>query len=169
MIWLGILKCKLYHKHCPILRRGVGLLDSCPVNHWPLQWDKWCQDKLQSSQACLQRRLEVWIVSWSTLQQLGFGYIKDGRSSEQDTKTVCCSIYQNVSDMLMLILTWRIPGMGEPVGLPSMGSHRVGHDWSDLVVVVVWYGNWKIFTNILIRVYYSLLSMFTTYCLNPYF
>ena len=23
---------------------------------------------------------------------------------------------------------WRIPGMGEPVGLPSMGSHRVGHD-----------------------------------------
>ena len=26
------------------------------------------------------------------------------------------------------ILTWRIPGMGEPGGLPSMGSHRVGHD-----------------------------------------
>ena len=25
-------------------------------------------------------------------------------------------------------LTWRIPGMGEPGGLPSMGSHRVGHD-----------------------------------------
>ena len=29
-------------------------------------------------------------------------------------------------------LAWRIPGMGEPGGLPSMGSHRVGHDWSDL-------------------------------------
>ena len=26
------------------------------------------------------------------------------------------------------ILAWRIPGMGEPSGLPSMGSHRVGHD-----------------------------------------
>jgi len=26
------------------------------------------------------------------------------------------------------ILAWRIPGMGEPGGLPSMGSHRVGHD-----------------------------------------
>ena len=25
-------------------------------------------------------------------------------------------------------LAWRIPGMGEPDGLPSMGSHRVGHD-----------------------------------------
>ena len=29
-------------------------------------------------------------------------------------------------------LAWRIPGMGEPDGLLSMGSHRVRHDWSDL-------------------------------------
>ena len=26
------------------------------------------------------------------------------------------------------VLAWRIPGMGEPSGLPSMGLHRVGHD-----------------------------------------
>ena len=26
------------------------------------------------------------------------------------------------------ILAWRIPGIGEPGGLPSMGSHGVGHD-----------------------------------------
>ena len=32
------------------------------------------------------------------------------------------------------VLAWRIPGMGEPGGLPSMGSHRVGHHWSDLAV-----------------------------------
>ena len=30
------------------------------------------------------------------------------------------------------VLAWRIPGTGEPGGLPSMGSHRVGHDWSEL-------------------------------------
>ena len=30
------------------------------------------------------------------------------------------------------ILAWRIPGTGESGGLPSMGSHRVGHDGSDL-------------------------------------
>ena len=30
------------------------------------------------------------------------------------------------------VLAWRIPGMGEPGGLLSVGSHRVGHDWSDL-------------------------------------
>ena len=29
-------------------------------------------------------------------------------------------------------LAWRIPGTGEPSGLPSMGLHKVGHDWSDL-------------------------------------
>ena len=32
------------------------------------------------------------------------------------------------------VLAWRIPGMGDPGGLPSMGSHRVRHDWSDLAV-----------------------------------
>ena len=30
------------------------------------------------------------------------------------------------------VLAWRILGTGEPGGLPSMGSHRVEHDWSDL-------------------------------------
>ena len=30
------------------------------------------------------------------------------------------------------VLAWRIPGTVEPGGLPSKGSHRVGHDWSDL-------------------------------------
>ena len=30
------------------------------------------------------------------------------------------------------VLAWRIPGTEEPSGLPSMESHRVGHDWSAL-------------------------------------
>jgi len=30
------------------------------------------------------------------------------------------------------VLAWRIPGTEGPGGLPSMGSHRVGHDWSNL-------------------------------------
>ena len=30
------------------------------------------------------------------------------------------------------VLAWRIPGTGESGGLPSLGSHRVGHDWSNL-------------------------------------
>ena len=30
------------------------------------------------------------------------------------------------------VLAWRIPGTGEPGGLPSLGSHRVGHNWINL-------------------------------------
>ena len=37
------------------------------------------------------------------------------------------------------VLAWRIPGTGEPGGLPSMGSHRAGQDWSDLAAAaIVW-------------------------------
>ena len=35
------------------------------------------------------------------------------------------------------VLAWRMPGTGEPGGLLSMGSHRVGHDWSDLAAAVL--------------------------------
>ena len=45
------------------------------------------------------------------------------------------------------VLAWRIPGMGEPGGLPSMGSHRVRHDRSDLAAVAaaaVKYSIWTI-------------------------
>ena len=35
------------------------------------------------------------------------------------------------------VLAWRIPEMGEPGGLPSMRSHRVGHNWSDLAAATL--------------------------------
>ena len=46
------------------------------------------------------------------------------------------------------VLGWRIPGTAEPGGLPSMGSHRVGHDWSDLAAAaaaeeVWWECGWR--------------------------
>ena len=36
------------------------------------------------------------------------------------------------------VLAWRIPGTGKPGGLPSLGSHRVGHDWSNLVAAAAY-------------------------------
>ena len=42
------------------------------------------------------------------------------------------------------VLAWRIPGMGEPGGLLSMGSHRVGHDLSDLAAAAAARQNLKI-------------------------
>ena len=40
------------------------------------------------------------------------------------------------------VLAWRIPGTGEPDGLPSMGSHRVGHNWSDLAAAATCYDSY---------------------------
>ena len=49
------------------------------------------------------------------------------------------------------VLAWRIPGTGEPGGLPSMGSHRGGHDWSDLAAAAAGFmhrgkchGTWRL-------------------------
>ena len=43
------------------------------------------------------------------------------------------------------VLAWKIPGTGEPGGLPSMGSHRVGHDWSDLAAAAADYISFILF------------------------
>ena len=40
------------------------------------------------------------------------------------------------------VLSWRIPGMGEPGGLPSMGLRRVGHDRSNLAAAAAARGNY---------------------------
>ena len=57
------------------------------------------------------------------------------------------------------VLAWRIPGMGEPGGLPSMGSHRVGHDWSDLAVAAACY---LAFIQVLRKCYYILQCLMLT-------
>ena len=46
------------------------------------------------------------------------------------------------------VLAWRIPGTVEPGGLPSVGSHTVGHDWSDLAAAAA-IGNRKASPGIL--------------------
>ena len=44
-------------------------------------------------------------------------------------------------------LAWKIPWMEEPGGLPSMGSHRVRHDWSDLAAAVTYYFDLDLYPN----------------------
>ena len=46
------------------------------------------------------------------------------------------------------VLARRIPGTGELGGLLSMGSHRVGHDWSDLAVAVAVYSIYETETDV---------------------
>ena len=52
---------------------------------------------------------------------------------------ICVSVYICMEKEMAThssVLAWRIPGTGEPGELPSTGSHRVGHDSSDLAVAV---------------------------------
>ena len=52
--------------------------------------------------------------SWTRLSDFTFTFLFHALEKEMATHSS--------------VLAWRIPGMGEPGGLPSMGSHRVGHD-----------------------------------------
>ena len=54
------------------------------------------------------------------------------------------------------VLAWRIPGTGEPGGLPSMGSHRVGHDWSNLAAAAA--ATWGLAYKILYQFSRSVMS-----------
>ena len=58
------------------------------------------------------------LKSWTQLSDFTFTFHFDALEKEMATHSS--------------VLAWRSPGMGEPGGLPSMGSHRVGHDWSNL-------------------------------------
>ena len=58
--------------------------------------------------------------------------ITEGRTRLHDfTFTFHFHALEKEMEIHSSVLAWRIPGMGEPGGLPSIESHRVGHDWSD--------------------------------------
>ena len=58
------------------------------------------------------------------------------------------------------VLAWQIPWTEEPGGLPSVGSHRVGHDWSDLAAkesVRSFFASWCFVLNSVPSFRYSIL------------
>ena len=56
-------------------------------------------------------------------------WVAESRTRLSDfTFTFCFHALEEEMATHSSVLAWRIPGMGEPSGLPSMGSRRVGHD-----------------------------------------
>ena len=55
-------------------------------------------------------------------------YSPKGNAEEAEVKQFCEDLLEKEMATHSSVLAWRIPGMWEPGGLPSMGSHRVGHD-----------------------------------------
>ena len=60
------------------------------------------------------------------------------------------------------VRAWRIPGTGEPGGLPSLESHRVGHDWSDLAAA------YCIHASVYVCIHVCILTMCMRVCVHIY-
>ena len=61
-----------------------------------------------------------------------YGVAKSRTRLSDFTFTFHCHVLEKEMATHSSVLAWRIPGTGEPGGLPSLGLHRVRHDWSDL-------------------------------------
>ena len=97
------------------------------VNYWNGSWFPGESNGTPLQYSCLENPMDrgawwaaVHGVAKSRTWLSGFTFTFHFHALEKEMTT-----YSNV-------LAWRIQGTGEPGGLPSMGSHRVRHDWSDL-------------------------------------
>ena len=75
----------------------------------------------------------AWKIPWmeepGRLQSMGSLRVAEGRIPLSDfTFTFHFHALEKEMATHSSVLAWRIPGTGEPGGLPSMGSHRVGHN-----------------------------------------
>ena len=105
LCWLSLLLIFHFHFQSPqIDSNGTPLQYSCLEN--PMEGRAW--------QAAVRGVAE----SWTRLSDFIFTFHFHALEKEMATHSS--------------VLAWRIPGTEEPSGLLSMGSHRVGHDWSDL-------------------------------------
>ena len=84
--------------------------------------------------SCLENPMDGW-AWWATVH----GVAKSRARLSDFTFTSHFHALEKEMATHSSVLAWRIPGTGEPGGLPSMGSHRVGHDWSDLAAAAADY------------------------------
>ena len=96
---------------CHFTKRTLVMMLGREGNGTPLQY------------SCLENPMDGgawWVVvhgvakSWTRLSDFTFTFHSHALEKEMETHSS--------------VLAWRIPGTGKPGGLPSMGSHRVGHD-----------------------------------------
>ena len=69
------------------------------------------------------------------------------------------------------VLAWRIPGTGEPGGLPSIGSHRLRHKWSCLVAAAAYWAGSRVSSQIetstpITSTFIDCLDLFSNYLVH---
>ena len=93
----------------------VGSKCFSPLNLYSFSKQYHAHQMLPSSTILMAQTVKRLSTMWETWVR-SLGWEVPWRRKWQPTRVLAC----------------RIPGTGEPGGVPSMGSHRVGHDWSDL-------------------------------------
>ena len=114
------------------MKKGVQGAVATILNNWygpGTDWRRWWRAPLQYS--CLENPMDrgAW---WVAVH----GVVKSRTQLSDFTFTFHFPALEKEMATHFSVLAWKIPGMGEPGGLVSMGSHRVRHDWSDLAVAV---------------------------------
>ena len=130
----------------------VGFDPSVCFQCWDIAWIySWCEPTngslLALQHSCLENPMDrgVW---WAAVH----GVTKSRTRLSHFTFTFHFPALEKEMATHPSVLAWRIPGTVEPSGLPSVGSHRVRHDWSDLAAAAAaktaWI-QWKLECNIL--------------------
>ena len=94
------------------------------------------------SYTCLSSVFLLWKSVYSNLMPVSFFFffelsgVANSRIRPSDLTFTFHALEQEIATHSN-VLAWRIPGTWEPGWLPSMGLHRVGHDWSDLTAAAV--------------------------------
>ena len=70
----------------------------------------------------------AWKIPWMEETERLHGFVKSQTPLSDFTFTFHFHALEEEMATDSNVLAWRIPGRGKPGGLPSMGSHRVGHD-----------------------------------------
>ena len=111
----GILECEVKRPLGSIITNKASGGDRIPVELFQILKD----DAVKVLNSMYQKiwKTQQW-QGWTRLSDFTFTFHFHALEKEMTTHSS--------------VLAWKIPGMGEPSGLPSMGSHRVGHDWSNL-------------------------------------
>ena len=104
---------------------------------WPASWETYMQVRKQQLELDMEQQTgSKWEKEYVKAVYCHPAYLTYMQSTSWET--LGCRKHKLESRLLgeiaitSDILAWRIPGTGEPGGVPSMGSHRVGHNWSDL-------------------------------------